>query len=364
MKPRNSNRSRDGLTLIELLVVISLIVVLVTLILVISPAISEDQRSARAADLVSGWLLQAKQRAYRDQQTRGIRLIRDADNPNWVREVMFVERPEDYVPPANQPGVYLQVPAPPVTLTALPAGVNPNATAFIHGKDLTNGNPPSANERIVDGGDYLVFDTLETIPYNSHRVYESPVGSPGYPWVRYYPPDAANGIPSGGTRIVCANSETPPRYSVINAGFPIPYLGSGYRFVRSPRALVGEANLPLPRDMIIDLELPPTPASGGTVLPALVGVAPPYPFPPVAFPDYLDILFSPRGQLEGNNALGGKVILRIRNDSRGQYDGEQLYVVVYTRTGVIAAHPVDLTGAPAALVSPYRFVRDGSSSGL
>jgi type II secretory pathway pseudopilin PulG len=336
------DKSRRGLTMVELLVVIGLILVLGTLTLTISPRVAEDQRAARTADLITGWLLSAKQRAYRDQQSRGIRLVVSPDGTQ-AREMMYIERPEDYR------GGLLQVPSPfatgpivvPGLMTVPPAYVN--ATAFVLGKDLTNGFP--LNEKIVAEGDFLVLDTMEQPPYNSHRIYH----------LTYVPPGTAGAPPAGGTHIVCATYDG-SSFSVINSGSPIANLSSDkFRFVRQPRPLQGEPNLQLPRDMIVDLSLPPS--EGGSILPGRQIAPPP--------PDRYDIIFTPRGSLQGTNALTGKIVLRIRNATRDTRDGDQTLIVIYTRSGVIAAHPLNLnTDALGNLVDPYLFIRDGQTSGL
>ncbi len=353
------NYRRRGMTLIELVVVISLILVLLTLGLLISPRLAEDQRSVRTGDLISGWLYMCKNRAYRDQQTRGIRLIVGADGN--CHEIALIERPEDYR------GGVLQVPSPFVGSIGAPYDP-PNgkqgSTAFLHGIDLTNALNP-IEEPIVAAGDFLVFDSLEAIPYNSHRIA----------YLRYFPAGASPQAPQGGTHIVCATYDM-NWWSVINGGAPIP-VGSAYgksdqfRFVRQPRPLVGEPTLQLPRDMVVDLppgvnlnppydpanasnpsNAPLSQAYGGTVLPGLGQI------------DQLDILFSPRGQLQGSNSRDGKTILRIRNGTRGQFDGDQLLVVIYTRSGIISTHPVDVTPNAQGQLDPYSFVRDGESSGF
>src|SRR5256885_10419789 len=88
-------KARSAFTLIELLVVIFIILVLASLALLLTPRMAEDQRVTRGADQVSGWLLIAKQRSFRDQVPRGVRLIPDASNQNWVKELEYIERPED-----------------------------------------------------------------------------------------------------------------------------------------------------------------------------------------------------------------------------------------------------------------------------
>lgn len=340
---RVHTQARRGLTMIELLVVIGLILALTTLAVMISPRLAEDQRAARTADLITGWLLSAKQRAYRDQQPRGIRLMVPLAGAPECRELMYIERPEDYRGGLLLvPSPFATGPAPIPGMMTLPPG-SANATAFVVGKDLTNGFP--ANEKIVAEGDFLVLDTMETPPYNSHRIYH----------LSYVPPGTSGAPPAGGTHIVCASYDG-THFSIINGGSPIINLSSDkFRFVRQPRPLQGEQVMQLPRDMVIDLQLPR--AEGGTILPGREMAPPP--------PDWRDIIFSPRGSLQGTNSLTGKIVLRIRNSTRDVRDGDQTFIVIYTRSGVIAAHPVNLdTDAMGNLLDPYLFLRDGQTSGL
>jgi prepilin-type N-terminal cleavage/methylation domain-containing protein len=325
---------RRGFTLIELLVVISMILVLATLAVLILPRLGDDQKSVRSADQLSMWLLISKQRAYRDQAPRGIRLVRsdpNLANPGYfeAHELVYIERPEDYL------GTNLRVPAP-----GYPSP--PNNTALIGGVDLTNNN----TNYIVAPGDFLYFDTLESLPYNSHRISD----------VQYV-------AALGGTVLTFGTAEVPPTPSVINGGFPIPVPNNNtFRIIRQERPLAGEPVLQLPKDMIVDLHLEPTTYPNQSVygyswMPGLYTPSP-----------NLDIVFNQRGQLMGTNSLYGKVILRVRNGSKPETVGDQFLVTVYSRTGLIAIHPMDITPHPMlpapALNDPFRFVRDGNSSGL
>jgi hypothetical protein len=154
-----------------------------------------------------------------------------------------------------------------------------------------------------------------------------------------------------------------------------------YQIIRQPRLMVGEPTLPLPRDVIIDLD----PASDGSS--AWINPTTGYAVPGYKSGLPYDILFSERGQVIIGSAQGGqdgKIILRVRNSDRPPnqnmnlpgvdvvYDwGDQFLVTIYTRTGLIATHPLclDLNSAPNPplmpfLADPYKFTRDQQTSGF
>ncbi len=263
----------------------------------------------------------------------------------WVKEMVYIERPVDYRAGVLTTNIPAGVPVPPL----FSSGGNKGSAVFISGKDLTNGGLP--NQPIVGDvatyqvRDYLVFDTLESVPYNTHLIYQE----------TYFPA-------AGGTLLLLANAGgTQP--SPVNSGQPINQMASTqFRFVRSARPMAGEPALQLPRDIIVDLNqhIAPDPANNGGGGPSfLQGMS-------NNSNDQFDIMFNPGGQVVGSNGLSGKVILRIRNSARPSTDGDQLYVVVFTASGVIASHPVNMTvnQGTGALLSPYSFLLDGNSSGF
>jgi prepilin-type N-terminal cleavage/methylation domain-containing protein len=354
---------RGGFTLIEMLVVISIIIVVASLALLLGPSLSQDQRTTRGADHLSMWLLIAKQRSFRDQQPRGVRLIADPNSSGpsgagtWVRELVYIERPADLQFGVTQYPGTIVVPSPRLDD---PKNPNPttNAYVFVPARDFQSGD-------VVLAGDFLIFDTLEDVPANAHRIATVTYLAPGDP--RLPPPYQA----TGGTDFFLAAADGTA--SLVGRGLTQmkvkPDGTTPYRFVRQPRPMAGEPRLQLPRDVIVDLD--PT-TEGGSVLPA--GSA--------------DILFSPRGQLMADNASGGMVVLRVRNADKPfnpalsdttstpqhlVYDqGDQILIAIYTRSGLIAAHPVDMTPNPTyplpagsgKLADPFSFVRDGKSSGM
>jgi len=93
---------RSGFTLIEMLVVVGLVALLASLTVAVIPS-SDNRACARAADQLQGWIAGAKNRAIRDQSTRGVRLVSKANingtfDPHLISEIQYLEQPEVYQP--------------------------------------------------------------------------------------------------------------------------------------------------------------------------------------------------------------------------------------------------------------------------
>jgi prepilin-type N-terminal cleavage/methylation domain-containing protein len=131
-----------------------------------------------------------------------------------------------------------------------------------------------------------------------------------------------------------------------------------YRIIRGPRVLRGEADLQLPRGVVIDL---------GTNLKFNAT----FPLDPMA--GTIDILFAPSGAVVGRAVQGtGTILLWVRDTGSDDLANptyslptgnitrnEPALVAVYPRTGFIATHPVDTSSG-----NPYSFTQDGRSSGM
>jgi prepilin-type N-terminal cleavage/methylation domain-containing protein len=297
MRPTNDN-SRRGFTLIELLVVMALLLVLLGLTIAFVPRFQENQRVSQGASTVQSALMIAKQRALRDRSPRGVRLQPGTNNALWVTDLQYIEQPEDF-----SGG------------TAETASDNATVVTF-QGVDLTGGSSdPTLWD--VQPGDYLEIRGGGLIR-------------------RIIPPMAPKQI------ILEAPTPGMPTFHRVAPT-------KNYRIIRAPR-VAGDDPVQLPGSVAIDLT-PDTmvpPRKKPEYHPILTPQAP-----------YFDILFAPSGAVIGPAAAYDKIILWVRDISlTGITEGEPTLICIYTRSGAIAAHPVDIQGG-----NYYTFTEDGRSSG-
>jgi prepilin-type N-terminal cleavage/methylation domain-containing protein len=289
-------QGRLGFTLIELLVVISLITFLAAMAVLIGPAILKSEQSSRGAQLLQGNLFIAKQQALRNRAPYGIRLLPDG-NGNF-NALQFIQQPDNFT--GGQVSV---LPGDPTNPTS------PNKVVQFRGVDLTGG--------------------LGTADRNIWPVLKGD----------YFQQPAATGTPH---LIVQVNgpTDTPPNTIVTAfANNAVTDWTTDYRILRSPRPVRGEETIFLPEDVIIDSarsQIVPDAATGN-----------------------YDILFAPAGTILGTAGNSGKIILWVR-DQREQNpnSAEQTLITVYTRTGLIAAFPID-TGSS----DPYSYTKDPRAAG-
>ncbi len=150
---RNSPRQRSGFTLIEMITVIAIVGILMGLTMALSPLITSSSRITSGTSTVQTTLFSAKSMALRDQFPRGVRLIRESNNP-------FLDSPTNSIPDPNYNIVktlqYLEQPTPYVNGVVVSIITDPNTlliTATFQGADFST--------QAVLPGDYLdVFDSI------------------------------------------------------------------------------------------------------------------------------------------------------------------------------------------------------------
>lgn len=353
---------RPAYTLIELMVVVGLIVLLATLtVAVANSSLVDSYKVVGGADRLSGWLITAKQRALRDKTPVGVRLIRDADNPNFCRQAQLVEMPTLYAPNLDSDLNKLPVAAPFVAIRYTPpppAATNPNliqesvvwnaatnswlpgpveAGVYLYWPNNVSPYPAFTPGVDVQVGDVLRIGELNT----THRitainVVPTPAWFPTMPAgqiikltlaiseVRLtvgqqYPPS-----PPYPTNLLPATQATVPLAGTTNmypTGYP-PIGGANFfkstyfGLYRSSRPILGEPLLQLPSNMAVDvtpiqdvppLSVPYTTPSAGDLLPLSQNI-------PVSQTFELEIIFNPNGTVLFSTSGGtGNIILWLRD---------------------------------------------------
>jgi hypothetical protein len=195
----------------------------------------------------------------------------------YVSDMNYIQQPEDWAPQGS---------------TAGPSKLGANFVQITPGTglpaiDLYNGNGAgsSSADWLVQKGDYIEF-------FGGGVVYQ------------------IQDIPALDTL-------------TLRPTVTLPFNPNGttqYRIIRQPRTLQGEQPLLMPQDVKVDgLQSLPDFSASTT----------------------FDILFSPSGEVIGSNAGTDKVIFWVRDVTQDlATPGEQTLIVVYVRTGFIAAHPV------------------------
>jgi prepilin-type N-terminal cleavage/methylation domain-containing protein len=292
-----------GYTLVELLVVMALMLVLTALAVLIVPRINDEQRATKAATQLQQWIEIAKQRAVRDRAPRGVRLLAGKTAVLQVTDIVYLEQPDDYHLGATDDSA--------VTHAAQKLKIQSTATASA-GASIVNF---SNTNRLLTGG--LTDPTL-------------------------YPVQPGDYIELGTTgKVFKINSVNSGTQLTLTQSVPAAVTTKDYRIIRAPRP-TGDDTLEMANNVIIDVQ----PRGLGYDLPD-INKGP------------IDIMFAPDGRVIGNLASYDKIILWVRDVTFADGQGDPTLICIYPRTGLIAAHPVDV---PNISSSPYTFTNTGRRS--
>jgi hypothetical protein len=290
----------------------------------------------RGADQLSGWLLIMRQQAKRDGQPKGVRFIVDP-NTLTATQVQYIEQPDDIAQ-----GVYIgQEPQP-------PQGYTSANVAWISSPAVNLTDP---NAFPVLPGDYLEIYGGGLL----RRILGVQAGSQPNTYDILLDPTTNNPLPPTGSSSVSAAAQT------------------NYRIVRQPQPLgwspssPGEPPLSFPTNVGVDFSAPAWNAGP----PAYGSASGTLSIVPQRAGNY-EIMFGPSGAVIGQGSSANTIILWVRNiktiPAADRTDGKPVLVTVQTRTGFIAAHPVapidPNNPPPSPLSDPFRFARDGRSSGM
>jgi hypothetical protein len=307
--------------------------------------LTERQKVSSGASQLQEWLLIAKSRARRDQQATGVRLLLDPNNPTQIRELQYIQQPDDFFVQPRGTDAQNQYRVRPLKIkSSLLNNINQNDQAELEfpaplGAADFSGGLPNMSDWPVQIGDYLEVKGGGLV----HRIIEVK--------------------PDKRTLLLQVNQQGKACPHPIN-------LTEDYRIIRKPRVLTGEAALLLPKDIAIDISPRPAPPIWAAPLDSretrtlsqgipstLDGTA-----------NIFSILFSPAGGVIGQGTTRDRIILFVRDVSLDApsnpgepFPGEPILISIDVRTGFISAHPVNPDGN---FNDMYRFTRDGRGSGI
>jgi prepilin-type N-terminal cleavage/methylation domain-containing protein len=365
---RNQKSERGAFTLIELLVAMSIIVTIATLAVFLMPHITERTKATRAADNVQGWLLIARHTSLRDRVPRGLRLIIDPTT-GYVNTLQYIEQPDSIqvgqlsAVPNNpqqvdivgfdgsgglglgnqalwpvQPGDYLQIQGGPSLLIL---AVTPNVGNTPIDTVLTTNSPPNAPQ-----AGYT--NNFSIIRAPRPRPSEKPMDLPTDIVIdmnRCYPPLTPAQTPYAST---LAGATTAGPSTAFVTTTPVPPLSPGSALIVDPQTPSQETCTvaAVNGNTITVLATQYNHGAGAQVQ---------------SVPQPFDIMFAPSGSVVGTlGGTTGKIILWMRDSTQDPINpGHQALITVYTRTGLIAAHQVNIAGP-----DPYFYTRDPRNSGM
>jgi hypothetical protein len=284
-----------------MLVAVGIIVTLATMTVLLMPRVNEQQRAARGAQLLQGWLTIARQWAIRDQSPRGLQWTTSG---TFSDQLYYVQQPENFVPMSLN-----------------------TTTNILSANPLVAYSPP---------GD----PTQPGLKFPSPLFPSGPTGVQQYDYL-LIPGEPAHRIKLNNGNVLALDSAIS-----IPSGQPSRELPQ-YWIVRQPQPVANEPQLQsqLPRDIAIDnlySQMPPPLTMGTTSL--------------------YTIMFGPSGAVTGSGAAYDKIIVYVRDSTLSSYtDGAPTLITIYTRTGFIAAHPVN---TDTSLGDVYYFTTLNQASGM
>ncbi|MEX1097028.1 MAG: prepilin-type N-terminal cleavage/methylation domain-containing protein [Planctomycetales bacterium] len=300
---------RTGFTLVEMLVTITILLIVMGITMTAVNLTLSGDRVRSTARNVQSYLLGARDRAIFSKAPRGVRFIFDQDelanNGNSVVRSMV------YIGPLDPATGTLDVVADGVTLRQTPGSGTPWGTLALRGLLV-----PGARIRVP---------TTPSVPADNGL------------WYVVANIDATNNIITIST----------PHADLEGTGSSAPV---NYELELTPGVLPNQEPTVFPRGIVIDLD----PASSR--LPALW----------TAYPDRMDVMFSPRGTLTGPIASAGVIHLLVAdvvdvelNRPAGDptKEGDEIVVTIFTRTGQVSNHAVDTASG-----NPYRYAETGEAA--
>lgn len=300
-----------GFTLVELLVVMGVLIVLTVLTLSLVNVTVDEDRVRSAAGSVQSFLEGARDRAIHAGEPRGVRFIRDTQDPNVVTSMLYIG------PPKNYSEGYISIGDPANTSDRRRINLigNANWTGL-----LRRGLIPASGAVLRISDRNLLFTIRADRDASGDVVYDAS-GNAQFRLTKDY-----NGA---------------------------LLIGEQYSLQLNPTVLPNQEPRQFPRDVVIDLypnhsKIPSSWSSGN-----------------------LDILFSPHGTVTGLVASEGVINLVVaegvdvyQNRAPGTQnkEGNERIVSLRTQTGGISVHHVNPLNDPTFPNDPFRFAATGETA--
>lgn len=387
-----------GFTLIELLVVIVILAILAGLTLAVFNTTAGGDRIRGGARQLQSAVLGARDRAAQARAPRGVRLVVDPNDVTVVNSIIFIDAGSLATDGSVRVGRRDDGGPPAIGTSLFPSSFGTTADGDADGNEATPGSGYYLNVvrgyntgwRTLYNQGLLVSGSRIRIPRNgpTYTVYiPPPLSSPPYcvsntnyssgPEVIFLTTayEGSTTIPAaastpawsygadGAPGVKNADDDSSGKWDgngepgYYELGWPgsddvtdvNATMGLDYELQLAPGPTPGEQPLQFPRGVVIDLDNSDVPVGWLT---GNTNATTPYSTSNPKYYPNMDIVFSPRGSVSG--ALGAKGLLHLLLAETKDTDqdlppessrGEKILVTVFTRTGAVSTHPVDVSSS-------------------
>jgi prepilin-type N-terminal cleavage/methylation domain-containing protein len=316
---------RAGFTLIEMLVVITIIVVLASISAGLYTGMANADRIRSSSRQIQSYLEGARDRAILSQMPRGVRFLTDSANPATVRTMIFIGQTDPIK------GL----------LVVDPDKSKDYQLVELYGLSLPSTDPDYAYPNQRWDNLYLrgLLKSGARITIYNTRNYDrnGKPDPPQFQQIRVANASFPTLVTSNRLRLaddVMNYAQQEGSKTPANPDYQGPYI---FELELAPAVLPNQEPVELGPGIAIDVDITnPIIASGLPSSWATSGAN-------------MDIMFSPRGTVTGQEAAAGLIHFMLRDVvdienklpvSSPAREGDELIVSVFTRTGHISSHPV------------------------
>ncbi len=358
--------SRGAFTLIELIVVIAVLLILLVFTAGAVNYAMDAEKVGGGARQVQSYLAGARDRAIHSKQLRGVRFVRDLDNPAIVSSLMFVGPSE----PWSEGNIRLE--RVPGARFATVVAASPDSgwwelaarrTFYERGLRIRIPNDRSGSWYTV-----IAFN-------NSNGVWSAPVP----PVFNPNDSDTSNDDPFP-LKIIISPPYRDPATNPVGEVQAFAGGGPNTYQLELPNVILPERPVLLPKGTVVDLLASDIPDGWPTRTSLTSNV-----------PAFMDVMFSPRGSVVGDAASKGVLHFYVTEltsvdvfrdylstisppplpnvpaeevpDGNGGTEpiGDRALVSLFTQTGSVSSHPIDVTDLDGDFIAddPYYFAETG-----